>query len=390
MSRGGLPLPTAPIGWRQLRHRPARLAVAVVGIGFAVLLIMMQLGFRAALFDSAVRFHERFDYDVALFSNDSVFIVRPHAFSIRRLYQALGEPGVADVTPVYIFQAVFKNPENAERRNVLALGFDPDRPLLETPGFAEAQPLLRQQDVVLFDAGSRKEFGDVAGSVRNAGRLVTEVNDREVAVVGLYTLGTSFGIDGSIVTSDDNWLRLFPNHARDEIELGLIRLSPGADPAAVRDALAARLPKDVLVMTKADFVAREKAYWSSATPIGYIFAFGAVMGFVVGAIIVYQILFADVTDHLKEYATLRAIGYPNRFVAGIVAQQAAILGLLGYLPGLAAVAWLYGKAAAATQLPLHVTRERALAVLAMTLLMCAISALLALRKLRTIDPAEVF
>ena len=108
----------SPLGWRQLRHRPARLAVAVVGIGFAVLLIMMQLGFRSALFDSAVRFHERLDYDVALFSTDSVFIVRPHTFSIRRLYQALGEEGVADVTPVYIFQAVFKNPWNADRRNM--------------------------------------------------------------------------------------------------------------------------------------------------------------------------------------------------------------------------------------------------------------------------------
>ncbi len=380
----------SPIGWRQLRHRPARLAVAVVGIGFAVLLIMMQLGFRSALFDSAVRFHERLDYDVALFSTDSVFIVRPHTFSIRRLYQALGEEGVADVTPVYIFQAVFKNPWNADRRNVLALGFDPDRPLLKTAGFAEAQPLLRQQDVVLFDSGSRKEFGAVADTVENAGRLVTEVNDREIAVVGLYTLGTSFGIDGSIVTSDDNWLRLFPNHARDEIELGLIRLKPGADPVRVRDALRDRLPKDVLVMTKADFVAREKKYWNSATPIGYIFAFGAIMGFVVGAIIVYQILFADVADHLTEYATLRAMGYPNRFVAGIVVQQAAILALLGYLPGLGAVAWLYGKASAATQLPLHVTLDRALTVFAMTLLMCALSALLAVRKLRSIDPADVF
>ena len=379
-----------PIGWRQLRHRPARLAVAVVGIGFAVLLIMMQLGFRSALFESAVRFHERLDYDVALFSTDSVFIVRPQSFSIRRLYQALGEPGVAQVTPVYIFQAIFKNPWNSERRNVLALGFDPDRDLLRTAGFAAVQPLLRQQDVVAFDAGSRPEFGPVADAVAGGRPLATEVNDRAVRVVGTYTLGTSFGIDGSIVTSDDNWLRLFPDHPRDRIELGLIRLDDGADPAAVRDALARRLPRDVLVMTRADFAARERAYWNSATPIGYIFAFGAIMGFVVGAIIVYQILFADVTDHLTEYATLRAIGYPTRFVAGIVVQQAAILAVLGYLPGLAAVAWLYGKASAATHLPLHVTLERSLWVLGMTLAMCAISALLAVRKLRTIDPAEVF
>ena len=86
---------TAPLGWLQLKHKPLRLLVALAGIAFAVLLIMMQLGFRSALFESAVRFHERFDYDIALFSPDSVFIVRPQAFSIRRLAQAQGFEAVA-------------------------------------------------------------------------------------------------------------------------------------------------------------------------------------------------------------------------------------------------------------------------------------------------------
>jgi len=380
----------APLGWKQLRHRPARLAVALAGIAFAVLLILMQLGFRSALFESAVRFHERLDYDVALFSTDSVFIVRPQSFSIRRLYQALGDEDVAAIHPVYIFQAIFRNPWNADRRNVLALGMTPDHDLLDADGYEASRGLLRGQDVVLFDAASRPEFGEVAEAVAERGSLVTEVNDRQVRVVGTYVMGTSFGIDGSIVTSEDNWLRLFPDHPRDEIELGLIQLRDGADPVRARDRLRELLPEDVLVMTRDDFVARERAYWNSATPIGYIFAFGAIMGFVVGAIIVYQILFADVNDHLTEYATLRAMGYPNRFVAGIVIQQAAFLSLLGFVPGLGAAAWLYGKAAAATSLPLEVTAERALTVLVLTVVMCALSALAALRKVWRIDPAEVF
>jgi putative ABC transport system permease protein len=121
-----------------------------------------------------------------------------------------------------------------------------------------------------------------------------------------------------------------------------------------------------------------------------VFAFGAIMGFVVGAIIVYQILFADVSEHLGEYATLRAMGYSNGFVSGIVLQQAAILGVLGFIPGLLAAHVLYGRAAAATFLPLSVTPERAGTVFAMTLAMCAISGLLAVRKVRRLDPAEVF
>jgi putative ABC transport system permease protein len=383
-------LPGVPLGWRQLSHRPLRMVVAVAGIAFAVLLIMMQLGFRAALFESTLRFHERFRYDIALFSPDSVFIVRPAAFSIRRLYQALGVAEVAEVTPVYIFPAIWKNPWTTERRGINAVGVDPEKDVLDTPGFADGHPLLRRQDVVLFDAASRPEFGPVGATFRDTGPFATEVNDRQVEVVGLVEIGPSFGIDGTVITSVDNWLRLFPERPRNDIQLGLIRLKEGADPVAVRDALRAFLPQDVLVMTKSDFVARERAYWNGATPIGYIFAFGAIMGFVVGAIVVYQILFADVSEHINEYGTLRAIGYGNGFVSGIVMQQAAILAVLGYLPGAVGAHFLYGAAAAATRLPLHITADRGLTVLLLTVLMCLLSGFLALRKVRKLDPAEVF
>lgn len=379
-----------PLGWLQLRHKPLRLLVALAGIGFAVLLIMMQLGFRSALFESAVRFHERLNYDIALFSTNSVFIVRPQPFSKRRLYQALGDEAVASVSPVHISPGVWKNPWNNDHRSINVIGFDPHDEILDARGFEEHRLLLRQQDVVLFDAASRPEFGPVAEKFIPDDGLITELNDRQIEVVGLFEMGTSFGIDGSIMTSEDNWLRLFPNRARNDIELGLIRLKDGADANASRDRLRAYLPKDILVMTKADFVQREKAYWNAATPIGYIFAFGAIMGFVVGAIIVYQILFADVSEHLNEYATLRALGYPNRFISGIVIQQALILGVLGYFPGMALVYWLSAKAASATHLPLYITHDRALSVFLMTLSMCAISALLAVRKVRRLDPADVF
>jgi putative ABC transport system permease protein len=379
-----------PLGWLQLRHRPLRLLVALAGISFAVLLVMMQIGFRSALFESAVRFHEDFRYEIALFSPDSVFIVRPQPFSIRRLYQTLAFEGVEGITPVYISPAVWKNPWNNDRRSINAIGLSPEDDVLDAPGFSEVRLDLTQQDTVIFDRASRPEFGPVADAVRDAGTLKTEINDREMNVVGLFEMGTSFGIDGTIIMSDDNWLRLFPEHPRNEIHLGLIRLTPSADPNVVRERLKAYLPKDVLVLTKADFIDRETNYWASATPIGYIFAFGAIMGFVVGSIIVYQILFSDVSEHLNEYATLRAIGYSNSFVSGIVIQQAIILALLGFLPGMVISNGLYGLASDATNLPIYMTVERALNVFLMTLAMCSISGLLAVRKLRRLDPAEVF
>jgi putative ABC transport system permease protein len=171
-------LPAAPLGWRQLAHRPVRLAVAVAGISFAVLLIMMQLGFRAALFESTLRFHERFSYDIALFSPDSVFIVRPIPFSIRRLYQALGVDEVREVSPVYIAPAIWKSPWGPDRRAINAVGLDPTLDLLDTPGFAAGRTLLTRQDVVLFDEAARREFGPVGAEFREKGPISTEVNDR--------------------------------------------------------------------------------------------------------------------------------------------------------------------------------------------------------------------
>ena len=113
---------------------------------------------------------------------------------------------------------------------------DPEKDQFDTPGFAANREKLRQQDVVLFDAASRPEFGRVGQRFREDGPITTEVNNRTVRVVGLIEVGPSFGIDGTVMTSIDNWLRLFPERPRDEIQLGLIRLKPGADPVEVADA----------------------------------------------------------------------------------------------------------------------------------------------------------
>jgi putative ABC transport system permease protein len=374
----------------QLRHQRLRFVVALSGIAFAVILILIQLGFRAALFDSATRYHERLHYDIALFSIESSYIAMPRPFSSRRLYQALGMDGVESVTPIYIGRAFWKNPFNDDIRNVLAFGVDPDDQVLDTIGVAENLHLVKKRDVVLFDGDSRPEQGLIAARFAEGETIETEVNNRLVRVGGIFTMGPSFGIDGSILTSIDNFIRIFPSRQRTQIDLGLITIEAGLDPVAMRDRIASRVPDDVLVLTKADFVRREKAYWNSATPIGYVFAFGAIMGFVVGTIIVYQILFADVSDHLAEYATLRAMGYSNRFISGVVVQQAVILAVLGFLPGLAASMLLYESAGNATQLPLILTVDRAIAVLGLTIAMCSISGVIALRKVRALDPADIF
>jgi len=378
------------LGWLQLKKEPVRFAVAITGVGFAVILMLMQLGFRESLFESSVRYHEAFRYDVALLSPETSFIVQPRPFADRRLFQALAIPGVAGVTPVYLAIGLWKNPDTHETRSIFVVGFPPVADPLDVNTISAQLDRIKLQDVLLFDEASRPEYGPIAQRFRAGDPVVVELNHRGVEVAGLFELGTSFGIDGSVVTSDSNFLRLFPERDRGLIDIGLVTLTKGADRARVREALRAQLPGDVEVLTKPEFVSREKHYWDVTTPIGYVFAFGTIVGVIVGGIIVYQILFADVCDHLSEYATLKAIGYSEVSISGVVVQQAVILAVLGYLPGLTLCLWLYRAAGLATRLPLHMTLSRALVVLALTVAMCSASALTALRKLRSADPADIF
>ncbi len=150
------------------------------------------------------------------------------------------------------------------------------------------------------------------------------------------------------------------------------------------------MPDDVLLLTKSEFVQREVAYWSGSTPIGYVFTLGAIIGIIVGVIIVYQILFSDVQGHLAEYATLKAMGYTNGYLKGLVISESFFLSVLGFIPAMGLSVLLYNRAAEATQLPIEMTIERAVMVFVATMLMCVASGLLAIRKLDSLDPAEVF
>jgi putative ABC transport system permease protein len=380
-----------PLAWLQLSREKLRLLVALAGVAFAVVLILMQLGFREALFDSSIRFHRSMVYDVALISPRTQFIVQPENFSRRRLQQARGISGVASVKPVYLSQTIWRNPARTDQtRSIYIVGFDPSHHVLDVAGIIENQHHLRIADVVLYDAQSRPEFGPVAELFAETGPVETEVGNRRVTVAGLFDLGTSFGIDASIVTSDLNFLRIFPHRLPGLINIGLVDLEPGVSPEEARERIVASIPGDVEVLTRAEFERREIDYWNTNTPIGYVFTFGVIIGLVVGSIIVYQILFADVSDHLQEYATLKAMGYTNGYLFRVVFQEAAILAVLGYLPGVLVCLGLYRLAGDATSLPIAMTWGRGVAVLGLTVGMCCFSGAMALRKVRAADPADVF
>ncbi len=380
-----------PYAWLQLSHDKLKLIAAVGGIAFAVMLVFMQLGLRAALFDSSVRLHRGMDYDLVMLSPRTTFLAQTKSFPRSRLYQVAGLEAVTSVSPLYVFLARYYYERTpGTHRKVLAIGIDPTDDNIRLRGVSEQLSDLRRPDVVIMDRYSRAEFRPVVRDFEAGLPVRLQINDRTVSVIGLYGLGTSFGIDGSIITSDLNFLRAFPDRGPGLIELGLIRLAAGADPIVVQQEIRSFLPDDVLVLTQEEYVQREVDYWSGSTPIGYVFSLGAVIGVLVGLIIVYQILFADVQTHLSEYATLKAMGYTHAFLRNLVFREAVILSLLGFVPALGLAMLLYSQAAEATQLPMVMTWERALMVLVVTVIMCCLSGLLAIRKLKGLDPAEVF
>ncbi|MEM7204333.1 MAG: ABC transporter permease DevC [Planctomycetota bacterium] len=380
-----------PIAWLQLRKDRWRLAVAIGGVAFAVVLVFMQLGFRDALFTSAVRLHSLFKYDLAIISVKTPNLIYPGDIRRERVAQARGFAGVESAECVNLGYGRWKNPAQPEMgRAIYMIGFDPSRSVISIPEVDAQRDELTKANVFLYDERSRKEFGPIAEMVRQDGQIEVELANRRTRIAGLFPLGTSFGIDASLVTSDLNFHRYNPDSDRRECQLGLIRVAEGADHEVVRRELTASLPNDVRVLNRDEFMQREVDYWDGATPIGFVFGIGSLIGLVVGAIIVYQILFADVTDHMKEYATLKAMGYSNTTLSGIVLRQAVLLALLGFVPATATAMLLYRATGSATKLPMEMTPSRAAVVLGLTVVVCVGSALLAQRKVRRADPADLF
>ncbi|HCO76113.1 MAG: ABC transporter permease DevC [Cyanobacteria bacterium MAG STY4_bin_9] len=379
-----------PLSWLLLTRQPVRLLVALAGISFAGILMFMQLGFRDGLFDASVTAHRLFDADVVLISPRSASSVSMEAFPRRRLVQTLADPDVDGVTPVHWGLMLWRNPETRRNRSILALGFNPDDPFFVDPSLAEKTDALKQKGRILFDQLSRPEFGPIADWYRDGRVVETEIAGNRVRVAGLVSLGTSFGADGNLLTSTETFLDLMPQKPPGAIEVGLVRLKPGADPEQVVSRLRQRLPKDVSVLTKQGFIDFEQNYWKSSTSIGFIFTLGAAMGFVVGCVIVYQVLYTDVSDHLPEYATLMAMGYRLSHLLGVVVREGFYLAAMGYVPAYMAGQGLYWFVRDATKLPVGMDLSRALTVLVMILVMCMLSSFLAMRRLIDADPAEIF
>jgi putative ABC transport system permease protein len=380
-----------PLGWLQLTQHKSRFIVAIGGVAFADLLILMQLGFQGALFSSAILLHSHLKGDVFIFSRQALNISAMSTFPRRRLYQAMDITGVKSAEPIYVSLVTWKNPQTHAKKNLLIVGFNPDKPPFDFPEINAQLDKIKQSDVLLFDRKAKGTYDEVIAKVEAGKPVTTEIERRTVTVGGLFSIGSSFTADGHLMTSEDNYLRLFSRQSQSNVNLGVIEVEPGYDPKQVAEQLTAYLPKDdIKVLTKQEYIEFEQGYWQKQTPIGMIFNLGAVMGSIVGMIIVYQVLSTDVNSHLKEYATFKAMGYSNGYLLTIVFEEALILAVMGFIPGLIVSTALYTVVKAGTNLPIAMTLLRAIQVFIVTLIMCMASGAIATTKVQAADPADMF
>jgi putative ABC transport system permease protein len=383
-------LKKTPLAWLQLKREKSRLAVAIAGIAFADILIFFQLGLTDGLFDSVTKPYSAIEGDLFLINPlfESLAVVRN--FPRQRLYQAAGVAGVQSINYMYVDQGRWRNSQTLKNQATMVFAINPSNSAIILPEVTPQLNQLKLLNRILYDRTSPSSlFGDILEPLNQNGSVPIQFNRVQTQVIGIFTMGSSFSASGNIITSHSTFLQLFPGRQASEIDIGILNLKPGVDSKQVQSALRPYL-KDVLVLTREEFIEHEKKYWQVNSPVGLLFGFGAVIGFVVGTVIVYQILYSDVSDHLPEYATLKAMGYSDTYLMSILIQESLIVAVLGFIPSFFVALGLYSILTSVTFIPILMSVNRAVLVLVLTIVMCVGSGSIAMRKLQEADPADIF
>lgn len=373
-----------PIAWFNSIEQPRRTATAVGGMCFALLLIFMQAGFLGAARTNVSVIYQALDFDLVIHSRAYLTLQRSDPFDRLRLTQAAAVPGVASVTRFLVDSFGWRNPRNGSTAGGLMLGVPAGSAVFVDPVINAQLPTVRPTLTALVDRRSRPNYGPWAVGDK------ASLNGQPAAITGAYELGMGLLSDGSVIVSDDTYERLMGPWMSNYSSLGLVKLAPGADAAAVTAALRDRLPRDVAVVTKADIIRREQNYFISVKPVGIMFQVGMIVAFAAGAAILYQILSSEMSNRIGEFATLKALGYPSTAIYSIGIQQGLIYALLAYVPALLLAVLLYRVGRQLSGFPLELDAARAFTVLGLALAMCAFAAVLSLWKIRRADPASLF
>lgn len=378
-----------PIGWLQLTHKRGRFFAALAGVAFANVLVFVQLGIMNSMATATLRPYTFFQADIMISASDANALAEGGNVARQWMLQAFADPDVVAGMGLFIGNAPWDR--GGKDISFTTFGVDPGQPGFLSPDIAADAGLLQVQDVAIIDRLARGLSREEAAAIRPQTPLSFETQGRTLTALDTFSGGGGFGGDGYMFVSDQTFLSMFASRSSGAPDHILLRLRPGADVAAVAQRLHALISDPTLrIRSYADAGQEDLIYQQTKRPTGIIFGFGVLIGVLVGLVIVYQVLSADVADHLREYATFKAMGYGPGFFMGVVVEEALVLGFLGFLPGVVvgtAILTLMGKA---TTLPLAMTPGMAAMVFSGTVVFSVLSGVIATRRLAAADPADLF
>jgi putative ABC transport system permease protein len=370
-----------PLAQRNLMHDKVRLAVTLTGIVFAVVLIVVELGLFVGFTVTTSSIVDKSHVDFWIVSKHTPYIEQGAAFSERKLYQVLATPGVASADKYIVRFAQCKTPLGAEE-TVQSVGFNPytgiGGPWNVVEGNVED---LKTPDAVMIDELYKKKLG-----VTRVGE-VFEINGRRARVVGFTRGIRAFTTTPYAFTSFKN-AQGYTGLQEDQTLFILVRAVPGTDLKALQSTLETRV-RDVDVLPTAKFSSMTRIYWMFTTGAGVAVLIAAVLGLVVGVVVVAQTIYATTMDHIREYGTLKAMGAPNSYIYRVIITQAGISAVAGYALAMF-VSFFVVRASQSGGAAILLPWQMAVGIFFLTLLMCVSAAVVSINKVTSLDPAMVF
>lgn len=371
----------ASLARRNLFHDKVRLGVTLTGIVFAVVLITVQLGLFIGFAATTSNIIDHSGADIWVTAKGNRNFDQGAPFSERKLYQARGVPGV-EWAEKYIVQFARLKRSDGGEEGVGIIGFNPDTGIGGPWHLTEGKVRdLKASDTIIIDEIYREKLG-----VTSLGQTV-EINNHRARVVGFTRNVRSFTTNPRVFTSFKN----AQNYARlneDQTNYILVKSAPGLDARALKRELASRL-EDVEVYTNSEFARKTQVYWLFSTGAGVGILVAALMGLIVGVVVVAQTIYATTIDHIREFGTLKAMGASNAYIYRVIVKQAIISAAIGYALGMG-VSLLVVKMSRGGGASVQMPWQMALAMLALTFLMCIGASMISVNKVTRIDPAMVF
>jgi len=366
---------------RNLFHDRLRFIATIIGIVFSIVLVMVQMGLYLGFGHMVTTMIDHASADLWIMPKGTKCFEDPSLLNMRDRYRALSIGGVAEAIPLVIGFADWRM-ASGEMTPVFIVGSDLRAGGLEPWNVVEGRvEALSGSKAVAVDSSYFNRLG-VSGIGSSA-----EIRQQPVHVAAVTSGIRSFTTTPFVFVDIDR-ARTYTGVPSTKASYLLVRLNPQANRDQERRDLASNIP-DVEVLTPAEFRERSRKFWLFGTGAGAALFAGALLGVIVGTVIVAQTLYSSTKEHLNEFATLRAIGSSKRYIYKVIVCQALLSAVLGF-----SIAALLGdivvRLTQATALPILITPSLLVGLLLLTVIMCVGSSIAAIIQVTRIDPAMAF